>query len=179
MKDKKDEIALLKKGARNKSNKCKNIQNKNKLIKKSFKKQNSNPKNIKSLFLTILDSSLGIGQDDCFCVFKSIDDILCLIYKKNNNCNNSIVIYNLIDKKIIIEIKNPHPYSIGRFKYFYDDLNKRDLLLSYYDHNIKLWNINTLENLFNLDLFGRISSACFLYDNNNINKSRKYSNSNI
>ena len=25
-----------------------------------------------------------------------------------------------------------------------------------------------MENLFNLDLFGRISSSCFLYDNNNI-----------
>ena len=37
------------------------------------------------------------------------------------------------------EIKIPHIYSFVRFKYFFDDLIKKDLLISYYDINRKLW----------------------------------------
>ena len=68
----------------------------------------------------------------------------------------------------MIEIKNPHKYFVDKLKYFFDDLNKRDWLLSYYDLNIKLWNINTLETLFSLTFFRAIDSACFLNENKNI-----------
>ena len=145
---------------RNKSNKHKKV---NKYFRKKFKIPILNPDNIKDI---ITNSFISICQEDTFCVFKSVNGSVFLIYKICEQFNDhSIIIYNIVDKKVMVKIKNPHKYSIGRFKHIFDDLYNRDLFISYYDHNIKLWDINKMENLFNKEGFSPIQNACFLNEN--------------
>ena len=64
-------------------------------------------------------------------------------------------------------------YLISSFRYFFDNLEYRDLLISISnkDNNIKLWNIINFECLLNLEKIysdGNLESACFLTDNINI-----------
>ena len=159
---------------RNKSKKTKKIK---KYFSKTVKIPILSPNNIKDI---ITDANLGVCEEDNFCVFKSINDNLLLIYKSYENFGvPSIIIYNIIDKKIMMKIKNPHKYSVGRFKYIFDELYQRDLLISYYDLNIKLWNLNTMETLFNFEGYREIQTACFLNENKIIYVSIKLENSSI
>ena len=105
-----------------------------------------------------------------FIIFKSINNILILIYA---NENKSIISYNLIYNKKINEIKNAHSGIISKFNYYLDKINKRDLVISITqnDNNIKLWNINNFECLYNfknINNEGLLISACFLNELNNI-----------
>ena len=95
-------------------------------------------------------------------IFKSILDLLILIYLNNNN----IVIYNLIDNKIISEIKNSHEGTINEFDHYLELKNKRDLVISASFKEIKLWIINTIEYILNIKTEIDINSAIFL-DNKN------------
>ena len=84
---------------------------------------------------------------------------------------SSIISYNLIDNKKIIEIKNDYQKYVSSFKHFFDDINKRDLVISISPNNIILWNINNFECLFVFDkiyLDGYINSSSFLEINNEI-----------
>ena len=124
---------------------------------------------LKDLTLTA-DSFVEEIIQNTFYVFKSINDIFYLVY---SNKNLSIVFHNLIDDKIIGEIKNAHSNDISSFRHKYDKINHRDLLLSisFYDNNIKLWNINNLEcliNIRNINRYGFLYSACFLQENDQI-----------
>ena len=106
--------------------------------------------------------------DNTFTVFNSIDNILYLIY---GTINKSIISFNLLENKKVIEIKNAHKELITNFRYYLDKKNKRDLVISLsYDNNIKLWNINNWECLSDIEEInknGYLLSACFLNDNNN------------
>ena len=108
-------------------------------------------------------------NNNTFVVFKSINDILCLIY---SNDFRSIISYNLIDNKIINVIKNAHEEYIINFRYYSDKNNKRDLILSIDGCNdIKIWDIFNCEcilSIFEVYTKGRLFSACFLNDNNQI-----------
>ena len=71
------------------------------------------------------------------------------------------------------EIKNAHDEIITGFRYYFDNSNKRDLILSIsdLDNNIKLWNIkdwNCLLDLKNINNNGFLCSACLLRYNNQI-----------
>ena len=106
--------------------------------------------------------------NNTFTTFKSINDILYLIY---TNEKNSIIAYNLIDNKKINEVKKAHYMHIISFRYILDINNKRDLIISISadDNNIKLWNINNWElltNIENINENGFLYSSCFLNDNN-------------
>jgi len=106
--------------------------------------------------------------NNCFIVFKSYFDILHLIYSTNDS---SLISYNLIDNKKIIEIKNDFQEYVSSFKHFFDDINKRDLVISISPNSIILWNINNFECLFFFDkiyLDGYNSSSSFLKKNNEI-----------
>ena len=93
----------------------------------------SNPDNIKSIKKLTKNSNAIFDIDNAFDVFKSMEDILFLIYTNNLN---SIILYNLIDCKIISEIKNAHKKSIGNLKYYLennnvsDSDNNRELIMS-------------------------------------------------
>ena len=104
-----------------------------------------------------------------FCVFNSINDILYLIY---SNKIRSIISYNLIENKKIIEIKDAHEDSITNFRYYLDKINKIDFILSisYYYNNLKIWKINNWECIYDykdINKDGYLYTACFLNDNNN------------
>ena len=159
-------------------NKNDNLENKKILINennlnseiKEINKINSNPIDIKFLTNLTEDSYAGNYLDHTFNVFKSFDDVLYLIY---SNKYNSIISYNLIDNKKINEIKNAHYSRISNFRYFLDKTNKRDLILSVScrDNNTKLWNIQNLECLLNIDNRNEddilLSSCFFNYKNQN------------
>ena len=128
----------------------------------------SNPKDIQYLINLTKDSYTHFNLDNTFTVFKSINKILYLIYA---NENNSIIAYNLIDNKKMMEIKNSHDKYITNFRHYLDKINKRDLIISISDkdNNIKIWNINDwncILNIKNIYKNGGIDSVCFLNDNN-------------
>ena len=115
------------------------------------------------------DSLNNYNIINSFCSFKSIDNVLNIIY---TNSTKSIICYNLLDFKIINIIKNAHNNNITNFRYYFDKINKRDLIISISceDNNIKLWNANNWECLLNLKNIynnGFLFSACFLFLNNN------------
>ena len=132
---------------------------------KNFKASFNNLKFEKDL---TKDSYVYLVQDNTFVVFKSINNILYIIY---SNEKKSIILYNLIDNKKMNEIKNAHNNYVTNFRYYLDKMNKRDLVISIsaQDNNLKLWNINNLECLLNIQKIynnGILSSACIINDNN-------------
>ena len=117
----------------------------------------------------VIDSYSNNWLIDKFIVFKSFNSILYLIYSDNNK---SIISYNIIDNKKINEIKNVHKDYISSFRYYLDNKKKRDLVISLSSNlhysNIKLWDINNLELILNIEKltnYGFLKSACFLNDN--------------
>jgi len=104
-----------------------------------------------------------------FCIFKSLDNILYLIYV---NKNNFIIFYNIIDNKKINEIKKAHNNYISSIKYIIDNINNRELIISI-SNDIKLWDIKTIECLLVIkptkeNLQKYIFNGCFLKNNKHI-----------
>ena len=124
--------------------------------------------NIQFLSDLVKDSFAYLVQDNTFIIFKSINDIFFTVY---SNEKKSIIIFNLIDSKKVIEIKNAHNNYITNFRYFQDIINNRDLILSISapDNSIKIWNINNFECLLSIDKIyenGILSSGILLNNNN-------------
>ena len=131
-------------------------------------KLNTNPKYIQILKNITKDAYGNCFLDNSFTVFKSISNILYLIYASDSK---SIIAYDLSKFQKITEIKNAHNNVATNFRHYLDIINKRDLILSIsaYENNIKLWNVNNFEcllNLQNINKSGFLYSACFLNDNN-------------
>ena len=128
----------------------------------------SNPKNIIFVNNLVEYAYSKINMDNIFCTFKSINDILYLIY---TNYQKSIISYNLTDGQKINEIKNAHKQFIINFRHYLDKKNNLDLIMSMSsDNNIKLWktiNWECLLNLTNINNVGIIEAACFFYNENN------------
>ena len=116
------------------------------------------------------DSFSNTALDNTFCFFKSIEDILFLIY---SNKEKSIITYNLIANKIIKEIKKAHDKYITNIRHYLDLINKKDLVMSISRHNnnIKIWNFkewNLISDIKQIYDFGSLDSACFLNNNNDL-----------
>jgi hypothetical protein len=121
----KEEINILRKEI----NELKAINN-NKSINKDkdkneIKINNNNPNKEKIKDIQILkefniDSFTDCYLDNTFTVFKSVNDILNLIYTDKSN---SIISYDLVNNKIINEIKNAHNDLITSFRHFLDNNN--------------------------------------------------------
>ena len=125
---------------------------------------------IKNEKILVNDSFSGLWLDNSFCVFKSFNNILYLIYADKKN---SIISYNLIDEKKINEIKKAHRASITNFRHFFDKNSKRDFIMtiSAHNNNIKIWNFSNFERLLSINSInkkGWLNSACFLNKDNNI-----------
>jgi WD40 repeat protein len=117
------------------------------------------------------DSYVNLGSNNTFTVFKSINEILYLIY---SNKNKSIICYDLNQQKKIAEIKKSHNEFITNFRYYYDHIKNRDIIMSISceDNNLRLWDIKNLECILNIKSAykdGYLFSACFLNDNNTNN----------
>ena len=109
-----------------------------------------------------------------FIVFKSINDILTLIYCDSNK---SIISYNLLHNKTILEIKRKNDfidisyYPIKRshsssFKHFLDKKNKRDLILLNESLRLTIFDNKNFECISSTQVFPIISD--FITYNNNI-----------
>ena len=127
-------------------------------------------KKIKFIKILTKDSYTEKNIDNTLCVFKSINNILVLVY---SNQNKSIISFNLIDNKKINEMKNAHEENITNLIHYLDKSNKRDLILSVSDrdNSVKLWNINDINCLLNIPKIndsGNLLSACILNDKNQI-----------
>ena len=130
-------------------------------------KNNFEPKYIEYLTDLTKDAYSNSYFDNAFTVFNTINNLLYLIYV---NIYNSIVCYDLNNNKKINEIKSNQTY-IKNFRHQTDINNKRDLLISISNNNIKLWNVNNCECILDLqDIYNddNINSACFLNDNSQI-----------
>lgn len=133
-------------------------------------KEDSNPENIQFSKNLTKDAFSYYSFDNTFDLFKSVDDIIYMIY---TNKNRSIISYNLLNNEIINQVKKSHNEYISNFKHYLDKKNKRDLLISVSakDNNIKLWNIKNWEcltDLKNINENGYLYSACFLNYNDKI-----------
>ena len=115
------------------------------------------------------DSYSDYILDNSFCIFKSFyNDIPYLIYSTKNK---SIISYDLIDNKKLIEIRKAHNLLITNFNHCFDKINETDLIISLFadDNNLKLWNFYNFEcllNLTNINQTGKLFSSCFLFNNN-------------
>ena len=126
------------------------------------------PPNIKYIS-DIVSDAYGSSYDNTFLLFKSSQNIYHLIY---STLKISIVCFNLSNPKnfqLISEIKHAHNDYIDNFRHSYNSKFKRDLILSLSsgDNNIKIWNLNNWECIFNINKiykFGSILSSCFLLD---------------
>jgi WD40 repeat protein len=132
--------------------------------KKSYKKKNELIFNSKNIQCLVNDSYSNSFSDNTFAIFNSLDNILNLAYSTENY---SIIFYNLNDNVKINEIKNAHKNIITNFRHCQDTLNERDLILSASggDNNLKIWNFNTLECIYNFEKVnkrGYLNSCCFL-----------------
>ena len=130
------------------------------------KKDIINLNKIKLLSNITKDSYNHWCSDNSFIVFKSIDNIIYIIY---SNEFKSIICFDLEQTKKTCEIRNAHTEYINSFNYFYDIKNKKDIVMSVscLDNNIKLWDANIWECILNLKKvndIGMIFSACFIYD---------------
>ena len=148
-----------------------NIKNEMILLEKEINnlKNNSKCKSINYLNNIENDSYAYTTLDNTFSVFKSIDNILYLIY---SNKKKSIISYNLLKNNKEKEIKNAHDNYITNFRH-YSDTNKRDLIISISneDNNLKLWDNKTwncLLNIKKINVEGVLNSACFLNSNNKL-----------
>ena len=144
--------------------------NKKKNISRKIKKEN----NSYSIRFKYSEDFIDAHDLYAYCnylVFKSFNNIFYLVYATESN---SIIYYNLEDKRKIKEIKNCHKKRIYLLKYISDDVNKRILILSLSSNNdLKVWNSNNIEcilSLDNINLAGKYFtfSACFIKENNNI-----------
>ena len=135
---------------------------------KRYHEINNKPKNIKFKKNIINDSYTHLTLDNSFITFKSIDDILYLIYA---NKNKSMICYDLIKQTKIKELKTIHEKYISYFRHCLDVINKKDLVMSSDDNIIKVWNVKNwncflnIENTYQSSIF---FTACFLNKNNKI-----------
>ena len=162
----KDEIKNIQQNIENIKKEIENEKVKNDYNKNNFEK---NPIDIK-FREDINDAYAKYVLENSFSSFKSIDEIYYLIY---SNKNKDILFYDLEKNKIIKERKNAHNEYISGFRHYLENniYNKRDIIMSVSckDNNIKLWNVQNLDlllNLQNINLHGELDSACFLKDKN-------------
>ena len=99
-----------------------------------------------------------------FIAFKSINNITYIIY---TNAINDIISYNLINNQKINIIKKAHEKEITKLKYYLDDSNERELIMSIsqINNNIKIWDFNNWQCIHNynkINLSGSLISSSFL-----------------
>ena len=101
---------------------------------------NTNPMNIQFSHC-LIQKSKNFEYENNYAVFKSINDILLLIFQ---NEMYSIIIFDIVDNRTINSIKNAHKNQINNIRHHLDKRNKRDLVISLSFDNLKVWNINNL-----------------------------------
>lgn len=126
---------------------------------------NNNTTPNKELINIVNDSySYKDWMDNTFTIFKSIDNILCLVY---TNINKSLIFFDVNRNTILNDIKKAHNEYITNIKHYLDNINNRDLILtvSFDENNLKVWNFPKNEILCsfkNIHKTKTLVSACIL-----------------
>ena len=112
---------------------------------KEYEKKNDNLENgilhLKVDYEKTLIEDKNIAK--IFLSFKSINEIIYLIY---SNKANSMIFYDINNNQKINEIKNAHNSEIEKISHYFDNLNKRDIIMSIgQERDIKLWDIKSFE----------------------------------
>ena len=99
--------------------------------------------------------------DNTFCLFKSIKDMLYLIY---STVNKELIFYNINMKKIEVRIQKAHVRPITNIRHHSSTKNDYILTISAANGNIKLWNFEAHTEILQFNPYkkGFIYSACFL-----------------
>lgn len=129
---------------------------------------NNSPNGDTTTFDELTKDSYAYREKNSFIICQSLDGIIYLIYATKNK---SIISYNILNSQKINEIKNAHREKITTFKYFLDNQNKRDLIISIsFDNNIKIWNLKNYQCIFNIyrDPYENINTVCIFNNNNQI-----------
>ena len=151
-----------------------NLKNENKSLNNQInrlknKNIDNDPKKIELSKEITTDSYAYTDLVNSFTVFKSIDEILYLIYATRNK---SIICYDLQGERNIKEIENAHNEYITNLSHYFDKINRRDLVMSISlkDNNINIWNSSNnwecILKMPNIYENGYLYSACFLNENN-------------
>ena len=130
---------------------------------------NENPKEIKYSRDIATDSFAAFSLVDSFTIFRSINNILKLVYATKDK---AIVYYDLNNQTILNKSFYCHNNYITNLRHYLDEISKRDIIMSISkkDNNLKLWNADTWENICNMTNINQndfLYSASFLKDNNN------------
>ena len=138
-------------------------------ILKGYHDNGSNPKDIKLLSNITNESFTEVDLDNTFTVFKSVNDLLYLIYSTKNK---SIICHDLVNQRIVKELTKCHDEYITSLTHYLDKIDNKDLVLSLSsnDNNLKLWNVNNWSLLLNINKVnnkGFLYSACFINENEN------------
>ena len=137
---------------------------------KKDKIYNKDPKILKFQKDLIKDSFSSYPADNTSLIVKTIDDLLLIIYAKEDS---TIVCYDIINNQKVNEVRKAHDKYITNLRYYPDTFNRINLMLSLSsdDNHLKVWNIGNFQCLLDLKKVnesGWINSACFLNDNNQI-----------
>ena len=98
--------------------------NKNKNSNKNLienKNNDSYPENLDHIDTLVLYSYCDYYLDNTISLFKSINNILYLIYSDEEK---SIISFDIVKNQILNEVKNAHKKDISNFRYFLDNKNK-------------------------------------------------------
>ena len=112
----------------------------NKKVKRNIKEtekiiEKNNPEDIEIVYDLIKNSlqtpTYTSKNSFVFIAFKSINNVDYLIYiGKKNFLNNNIISYNLNNNQILNLIRRAHIINITNLKYFLDEINQRELIMS-------------------------------------------------
>lgn len=161
----------MKKGKIPKNKKKNNDEEIINLTKRKRKREEEDDQMYKFKNNLVDDCFSDLGTDNTFCVFKSLNDTLYIVYP---NKTISLIAFDLINNKKTTQIKNVHKKYITSLEYYQDKINKKDLIMSMSakENNIKIWDFFNYECLFELnenEIKNKyLNLACFLNDNNNI-----------
>ena len=129
---------------------------------------NENPKEIKYSRDIATDSFAAFSLVDSFTIFRSINNILKLVYATKDK---AIIYYDLNNQTVLNKSFYCHNNYITNLRHYLDEISKRDIIMSISkkDNNLKLWNADTWENICNMTNVNQndfLYSASFLKDNN-------------
>ena len=116
---------------------------------KTKSEENNLPKTfhfLNNIFITDSIMEHSYFKLKTFIIFKSINDLLYLIYI---NENNSIISYDLKNLKKMNEIKGSHSLRIYNIQYIFDKIKKLELIMTITSNQIKVWNTINWQCKFN------------------------------
>ena len=141
-------------------------------VEKEKKEENSDkllPKKINFIRELAKDSYSDLEIDHSFTAFISVDKIAYIIYPTKEK---KVICINL-NTNVKKEINLSHDKYITNIHHFYDEKEKKDIIMTVCaeNNNIKLWNFSDfkiISDIKNINKSAFLLSSCFLkYDNNN------------